>query len=105
MASGHAPTEDVKGVIGGEQGAPPPPRKLRDRLFFADNLRTYLITLVVLHHLAIVYTGGGLLLRGADPDRPTGTRRAGHFYSHQPGLLYGSLVPDFCLFLARIARA
>jgi hypothetical protein len=32
---------------------------LRDRLYFADNLRTWLITLVVLHHLAIVYTGVG----------------------------------------------
>ncbi|MGA9080047.1 MAG: acyltransferase, partial [Halobacteriota archaeon] len=32
---------------------------MRDRLYFADNLRTYLITLVVLHHLAIVYTGAG----------------------------------------------
>jgi peptidoglycan/LPS O-acetylase OafA/YrhL len=32
---------------------------LSDRLYFADNLRTYLITLVVLHHLAIVYTGAG----------------------------------------------
>lgn len=59
MASGQAPTEDVKGVVGGEQGTPPPPRKLRDRLYFADNLRTWLITLVVLHHLAIVYTGVG----------------------------------------------
>ena len=59
MASGQAPTEDVKGVVGGEQGTPPPPRKLSDRLYFADNLRTWLITLVVLHHLAIVYTGVG----------------------------------------------
>jgi len=59
MASGQAPTEDVKGVVGGEQGTPPPPKKLRDRLYFADNLRTWLITLVVLHHLAIVYTGVG----------------------------------------------
>jgi fucose 4-O-acetylase-like acetyltransferase len=32
---------------------------LRDRLYFADNLRIWLITLVVLHHLAIVYTGVG----------------------------------------------
>jgi peptidoglycan/LPS O-acetylase OafA/YrhL len=59
MASGQAPTEDVKGVTEGELGTPPPHRKLSDRLYFADNLRTYLITLVVLHHLAIVYTGAG----------------------------------------------
>ena len=59
MASGQAPTEDVKGVTEGEPGTPPPHRKLSDRLYFADNLRTYLITLVVLHHLAIVYTGAG----------------------------------------------
>ena len=59
MASGQAPTEDVKGVVEGERGTPPPPRKKLGRLYFADNLRTYLITLVVLHHLAIVYTGAG----------------------------------------------
>ncbi len=59
MASGQAPADDAKGVVEGERGTPPPPRKLSDRLYFADNLRTFLITLVVLHHLAIVYTGAG----------------------------------------------
>lgn len=46
-------------VAEGESGTTLPPRRLSDRLYFADNLRTYLITLVVLHHLAIVYTGAG----------------------------------------------
>ncbi|MGZ4939400.1 MAG: acyltransferase family protein [Halobacteriota archaeon] len=42
-------------VAEGENGAPPPPKKLSDRLYFGDNLRTWLIVLVVLHHIAIVY--------------------------------------------------
>jgi glucan biosynthesis protein C len=36
--------------------------KTPDRLFFADNLRTWLVTLVVLHHMAIFYAGGAALL-------------------------------------------
>ena len=59
MASGQAPADDAKGVVEEERGTPPPPRKLSDRLYFADNLRTFLLTLVVLHHLAIVYPGAG----------------------------------------------
>jgi hypothetical protein len=58
MPSGQPPTEGVMRVAGGERRTPPPPRRLSDRLYFADNLRTYLITLVVLHHLAIVYGTG-----------------------------------------------
>jgi glucan biosynthesis protein C len=30
-------------------------KKLSDRLYFADNLRTFIIVLVVLHHIAIIY--------------------------------------------------
>ena len=58
MGSGQAPTADFKGVVGGEreQGTSPPSRKSSDRLYFADNLRTWLIVLVVLTHLAVVYT-------------------------------------------------
>ena len=55
----QAPTEGVMTVVEGEHSTPAAPKKLSDRLYFADNLRTYLITLVVLHHLAIVYTGAG----------------------------------------------
>src|SRR5208337_4115669 len=47
----------VMTVAEGERSTPAAPKKLSDRLYFADNLRTWLITLVVLHHLAIVYTG------------------------------------------------
>jgi Acyltransferase family len=42
-------------VAEGESGVPPLLKKQADRLYFADNLRTWLITLVVLDHLAIVY--------------------------------------------------
>ena len=55
----QAPTEGVMTVAEGEHSTPAAPKKLSDRLYFADNLRTYLITLEVLHHLAIVYTGAG----------------------------------------------
>ena len=44
-----------KSVIEGGGHTPPSPKKLSERLYFADNLRTYLIVLVVLHHIAIVY--------------------------------------------------
>ncbi|MGD0171004.1 MAG: acyltransferase family protein [Halobacteriota archaeon] len=59
MPAGRPSKEDVMAVAEGESGTTLPPRRLSDRLYFADNLRTYLITLVVLHHLAIVYTGAG----------------------------------------------
>ena len=59
MVSGQPPIEDAKEVVEGERGTPLPPRKDPDRLYFIDNLRTYIITLVVLHHLAIVYGAPG----------------------------------------------
>ncbi len=43
----------------GESATPPPSEKPSVRLFFADNLRTFIIVLVVLHHLAIVYGAVG----------------------------------------------
>jgi glucan biosynthesis protein C len=66
MVSGQAPAEDAKGVIEGERGTSLSPRKLSDRLYFVDNLRTWIITLVVLHHLAIVY-GAGAAFYYVDP--------------------------------------
>ena len=47
-------------VADGESATPPPPKTPSDRLYFADNLRTFIIVLVVLHHLAIVYGAGAV---------------------------------------------
>jgi len=47
------------GVAEAERGAPSLYKKLSDRLYFADTPRTHLITLVVLHLLAIVYGAAG----------------------------------------------
>ncbi|HYC20311.1 MAG TPA: acyltransferase family protein [Candidatus Bathyarchaeia archaeon] len=52
-------TEGIKNITEGKSAIPRPAEKLSDRLFFADNLRTFLIVLVVLHHLAIVYGAVG----------------------------------------------
>ncbi len=54
MPAEPAPPERT-GIINEERSTPPPSEKPSDRLYFADNLRTYLIVLVVLHHIAIVY--------------------------------------------------
>jgi len=54
MPLGQVPPEE-KNVTDRDSSAPSPPKKPPDRLYFADNLRTYLIVLVVLHHIAIVY--------------------------------------------------
>jgi len=50
---------DTVSVAEGEHVSPPPLKKPSDRLYFADNLRTFIIALVVLHHLAIVYGAVG----------------------------------------------
>jgi glucan biosynthesis protein C len=42
-------------VADGEIRTSHAPKMLSDRLYFADNLRTLIIVLVVLHHLAVVY--------------------------------------------------
>ena len=54
------------GIIEGERHTPLPPKKLSERLYFVDNLRTYIIVLVVLHHLAIVY-GTGYIFYYVEP--------------------------------------
>jgi len=51
---GQAAAEGMS-ITEGERHTPPRSKKLSDRLYFADNLRTYLVVLVVLHHIAIVY--------------------------------------------------
>ncbi len=54
MPSGQAPPEGGS-VDNRERTTPLPPKKPSERLYFADNLRTFIIVLVVLHHIAIVY--------------------------------------------------
>jgi peptidoglycan/LPS O-acetylase OafA/YrhL len=49
-----------------ESGAPALPKNKSYRLYFVDNLRTWLITLVVLHHLAVVY-GTGYIFYYVEP--------------------------------------
>ena len=53
-------------VAEGESGALRLPERHADRLYFVDNLRTWLITVVVLHHLAIVY-GTGYIFYYVEP--------------------------------------
>jgi len=62
---GQAAAEGMTIAEGG-RNTPPRPKKLSERLYFADNLRTYLIVLVVLHHLAIVY-GTGYIFYYVEP--------------------------------------
>ena len=65
MSVGQAAAKRTK-VIEGEHHTPPPSKKLSERLYFVDNLRTYIIVLVVLHHLAIVY-GTGYIFYYVEP--------------------------------------
>ena len=53
-------------VAEGESGVLRLPERHADRLYFVDNLRTWLITVVVLHHLAIVY-GTGYIFYYVEP--------------------------------------
>ena len=59
MASGQAAGETNREVSDPAQQATFQPKNDHGRLYFADNLRTYLIVLVVLHHIAIVYGAVG----------------------------------------------
>jgi len=65
MSVGQAAAKRTK-VIEGEHHTPPPSKKLSELLYFVDNLRTYIIVLVVLHHLAIVY-GTGYIFYYVEP--------------------------------------
>jgi Acyltransferase family len=53
MESEH-PAEHLS-VIADERDTSSLNKKLSDRLFFVDNLRTFIIVLVALHHIAIIY--------------------------------------------------
>jgi len=55
MTSSQAPNETSSEVSDEALQAPFQPKEDHERLYFTDNLRTYLIVLVVLHHIAIVY--------------------------------------------------
>ena len=71
MASGQAPTEEVK-LVEGERGTSLPARKKSDRLYFADNLRTYLITLVVTAPPGNRLLGRGPSITWSQPTTTTG---------------------------------